>query len=82
VAGLGSILKLMQGGTGPEQMQKMLKIAGIDIAFSQVPATAAAFTELGQAASLPGSELLRLTGKTKDGKRIEALMVVAPALRG
>lgn len=74
--GIGTMMKLAKGGRGPEQLKEMLAAAGVDMEFSKVKPSPAAFVELGTAAALPGSELMRLSGAMKDGKRIEALLVV------
>lgn len=75
--GIGTMMKLAKGSLGPEQLKEMLAAAGIELEFSQVKPSAEAFVQLGKAAALPGSELMRLSGAMKDGKRIEALLVVA-----
>jgi hypothetical protein len=74
--GIGSIVKLARGGMGPDEMREMLSAMGINLDFEAVPVSKEAFTELGRAASLPSSKLIRLAGRLKTGERIEALMVV------
>lgn len=76
MAGLGSVMKLMRGGFGPDELAEMLKAVGMDVNFAAKPVSADSFRPLASSASLPGSKLVELTGKMKDGGQLHALIVL------
>lgn len=59
-----------------DEMKEILAAAGVDLEFTPVAATAAAFRPLAEAASLPSATLLELRGNMKGGGTLHALLVM------
>jgi hypothetical protein len=76
---LGSLVKLMKGGIGQDELEEILAIAGMNLTFAAVKPDLDAFRPLATAASLPGSKLVELKGNMKDGSQIHALLVINQA---
>ncbi len=77
--GLGTLKKLASGGLGPDEIREILAQAGMDFEFASVPVVREGFTALALSASLPGSKVVQISGRMKDGQRIHALMVLSDA---
>jgi len=78
--GLGSIVKLMRGGLGPDELAEVLAVAGVEMAYAPVdksnPQAADAFME---SIADEGCKVVELRGRMKDGGRIHALIVLNPS---
>jgi hypothetical protein len=69
-------MKLARGGLGPDELGEILAAAGMEVSFSPVMASAESFRPLAETASLPGSKLIELKGKMKDGGSLHALIAL------
>ena len=78
VIGLGSMMKLVRGGLGPDELAEVLSAAGMEVDFSPVSPgeELPAFRELGESASLPSSSILRIKAVMKGGDVLHGLLVV------
>jgi hypothetical protein len=80
VFGLGAFAKLAKGGIGPEQFGAICEAAGIDVEFSEVTRAdyRATFGAAGTSLTRPGSRLLNIRGKMKNGDTMDALIILVP----
>jgi hypothetical protein len=78
MSGIGSIMKLVRGGLGPDELGEILAAAGIDAEFSplQKAQQEPEFQRLWKAASLPSSSLVRISMRMKDGSDFSGVLVL------
>ena len=79
--GLGTLAKLAKGGIGPDELGEILSAMGVELEMAPVPFPEASKAYRDSAAGLtgPGAKLHRLSGKMKNGDRLEALLVLIPS---
>jgi hypothetical protein len=78
MAGIGSIMKMMRGGMGPDEIGEILSTAGIDAEFVPVPIVEKEqeFQRLWKQASLPSASLVRISMRMKDGSDFSGVLVL------
>jgi hypothetical protein len=74
---LGSLVKLMKGGIGQDELEEILAQAGMNLSFAAVQPSVESFRPLAQSASLPSSKMIELKGTMKGGGQIHALLVLS-----
>lgn len=79
--GIKTFAKMAKGGMGPDELAEMLSAMGVEIEMVPVPLPDAqlAYRNSAVEMSRPGARLHRLSGRMKNGDRLEALLVLVPA---
>lgn len=77
---IGMIKKLSGGNVGPDEIAELLSSMGIDLEVQHIDEAdmPAAFQDAAIRTRTPGAGVIRLSGKLKNGDRLDALMVVQP----
>lgn len=75
---LGSMFRLAKGAVSQDELAELLAVMGIDAEFASVSQAdaLAAFQGAGEAASVPGSTLVRLRARMKGGEQLTGILVV------
>jgi hypothetical protein len=74
--GVSSIFKLAKGGLSPDELAEILEAAGIQADFKTVAPSREAFDPLAQAMACPGSKVIQLHCRMKDGGTVTALLAL------
>jgi hypothetical protein len=74
------IKKLSGGNIGPDEMAELLATMGIEMEVAHICAedVPAVFQEAAIRTMKPGAEVITLSGRLKNGDRMDALMIVQP----
>jgi hypothetical protein len=68
------------GGIGPDEIAEMFSALGLEIEFRELEPDEFrhGFNHAALAAAKPGAQIMKASGVSKDGKRVELLLITAP----